>query len=90
MMDAGSWSAFAGVGVLGLALLGHVIRYAFDQGRISTQLSTLEHAVAAAKDASAILSAMTSTVAALGKSVDRLDSALDRINSRVFSGHPAP
>lgn len=86
MMDAGSWSAFAAVGILGLALLGHVIRYAFDQGRTSTRLESIEHALAASKDASAILSAMTSTVAALGKSVDRLDAALDRINSRVFSG----
>jgi hypothetical protein len=84
VIDAGAMAAITGVCGLGVALAGHVIRYAYDKGATDNRLTAVEKTAAAHAEVHVVLSALTATVSALKESVERLDRALERINHRIF------
>ncbi len=89
MIDTASGSALAGAGGLGLALVAHVVRYAYDKGQTDNRLAVVEKNTSAQGEVHSVLSALTATVGALKESVERLDRALERINGRVFPAERA-
>ncbi len=89
MIDAASGSALAAAGGLGLALVVHVVRYAYDKGQTDNRLAVVERNTSAQGEVHSVLSALTATVGALKESVERLDRALERINHRIFENREA-
>ena len=76
--------ALAGVAGLAAVLTAHVVRYAYTQGRTDQRLTAVASAQGATREIHGVIGALTATVDALKDSVERLDRALERINSRVF------
>lgn len=89
MIDTASGSALAGAGGLGLALVVHVVRYAYDKGQTDNRLAVVEKNTGAQGEVHSVLSALTATVGALKESIERLDRALERINHRIFENREA-
>ncbi len=102
-MDATFWTAFGAL-VTALAaagaLLVHVVRYAYRQGRLDQSVGELRDQlgeVAAANSAiaglNAAVSALSATVDGVGKALDKLDQALSRrldaIDLRLAQTPPA-
>ncbi len=81
MLGAGA----AAIGV-GITLVLHIVQNAYKQGQTDQRLEAIEKTQHALGDAHTVLSALGATVDALKESVDRLDRALERINTRVFAG----
>ena len=82
-----SFSAMLGalataVGV-GVAFIVHIIRYAYSQGVVNTRLERMEKAQEGVSAVSSVLASLTSTVAALEKSINRLDGALEKMGEKV-------
>ena len=77
-------SALGAAGAVLLALLAHVVTYAYQRGRTDTRLDALEssHTSQAATDR--LLASLTAMVEALKDSVERLDHAVVEINNRMF------
>ncbi|HZK99415.1 MAG TPA: hypothetical protein VFC47_05915 [Caulobacteraceae bacterium] len=67
----------AAVGVV--ALLVHVVRYAYTRGETNNRLESLEKAQDAAGATHSVLASLSATVGALEKSIARLDTALERM-----------
>lgn len=76
--------ALAAVAALAAMLVAHVVRYAYTQGRTDQRLTAVETAQGASREIHGVIGALSATVDALKDSVERLDRALERINSRVF------
>lgn len=89
MIDAASGSALAAAAALGLALVVHVVKYAYDRGQTDNRLAVVEKNTSAQGEVHSVLSALTATVGALKESVERLDRALERINHRIFESREA-
>jgi hypothetical protein len=88
----GGWemtSAVAAAAGTAAVLVLHVVRYAYIQGQTDQRLKALESAQGDAGEAHHVIGALTATVDALKDSVERLDRALERINSRVFAAERA-
>ena len=69
------------LGVAG-ALVGHIIKYSYDQGRNEHRVAALEEAQRGLPGVTSALAALTSAVGSLEKTAERFDRALESINSR--------
>ena len=76
----GALATAVGVAV---AFIVHVIRYAYSQGVVNTRLERMEKAQEGVSAVSSVLASLTSTVAALEKSINRLDGALEKMGEKV-------
>lgn len=80
-------SLLGGLGAAGgvlMALIAHIVTYAYHRGQTDTRLETLERSNAAHAATDKLISALMATVEALKDSVDRLDNAVVEINRRIF------
>jgi hypothetical protein len=81
------WAMISAVGAAGtvlVALIVHVIGYAYQRGQIDNRLAVLERDHANTGATQQLLSALAATVEALKGSVDRLDAAIVEINGRLI------
>ena len=83
-MGGSDLSALAPTGAVGVALLAHVLRYAYGQGRTHARLSALEHSHVDVGQARELMAALTATVGGLKDSVDGLHDAVREIRGHLF------
>jgi hypothetical protein len=72
------------------ALLVHVMRYAYGQGRTDERLKALERGHEDLGEARQLMAALTATVTALKESVDGLQAAVGEIRRHLFQTQGAP
>lgn len=77
-------AALAAVGGLGLGLVVHLVKYAYDQGRSEQRIASLERNQSDIGQSQNLLGALTATVTGLKESVDGLQDAVNEIRRQVF------
>lgn len=85
MISATVWTALAAIATalgFGVALLVHIVKYAYKQGQTDQRLSTVEAAQGSSGALNALVAALTATVNALEQSVMRLDRAVESLRGR--------
>ena len=89
-MNGSAWfdiGAFAAAAAVLLSLIVHLVKYAYDKGKMDNRLETVEKAVNGHEDTKAAVAALSATVATLIEAVKELKAAVhDLAPRRVRSG----
>lgn len=82
-MDWPAAASIAGIGALTLALIVHVVRYAYTQGQTDQRLRTVEESVRDHGTIKDLLAGLSATVKGLEGSVAELRQAIHEIAPRT-------
>ena len=77
-------AAIGSAAAVALALVTHVLRYAYAQGQIIQRLKALEGGQTEIGHAQQLMAALTATVSGLKDSVDGLHEAVSEIRRQLF------